>query len=223
MWKKNTINKSSVKPARETRKEKAAKSSARKRAPKPALQTPARANAAPRKLKKIADSKSSGRRAAAKTGREAAAKKAPAAGRKGAREKPARTRPDRTPRITWRLSSRTIMLILLLVLFVALSASPVARNVEATGKLKAMERELTKQQKTTTALEMEIDEARSPAYIDEEARRQRMVAPGEVLYLVTTDSGEPTVEYRLKALQSMDEAWEMIRKVLHCNAPRQAN
>ena len=96
-----------------------------------------------------------------------------------------------------------------------------ARNLEATGKLKAMERQLASQRKTTASLEKEIADARSPSYIEEEARRQRMVAPGEVLYLVTTDAPEPRVEYRLKALQSMDEAWEIVRKVLHCNAPRQ--
>jgi cell division protein FtsB len=124
-------------------------------------------------------------------------------------------------RLLLRLSPRTVIIILLFVIFIALSASPVARNLEATGQLKAMERELATQRKTTAALEKEIDQARSPSYIEEEARLQRMVAPGEVLYLVTTDAAEPKVEYRLKALQSMDEAWEMIRKVLHCNAPRQ--
>ena len=124
-------------------------------------------------------------------------------------------------RLLLRLSPRTVIIILLFVVFIALSASPVARNLEATGQLKAMERELATQRKTTAALEKEIDQARSPSYIEEEARRQRMVAHGEVLYLVTTDAAEPKVEYRLKALQSMDEAWEMIRKVLHCNAPRQ--
>ena len=124
-------------------------------------------------------------------------------------------------RFLLRLSPRTVIILLLFVIFIALSASPVARNLEATGKLKAMERELVKQRKTTASLEKEIEQARSPSYIEEEARRQRMVAPGEVLYLVTTDAAEPQVEYRLKALQSMDEAWEIIRKVLHCNAPRQ--
>ena len=140
----------------------------------------------------------------------------PAVGRRKA-EKEAAGR----ARFLLRLSPRTVIIILLFVIFIALSASPVARNLEATGKLKAMERELAKQRKTTASLEKEIDEARSPSYIEEEARRQRMVAPGEVLYLVTTDAAEPQVEYRLKALQSMDEAWEIIRKVLHCNAPRQ--
>jgi cell division protein FtsL len=125
-------------------------------------------------------------------------------------------------RLTLRsVSPRTVIIGILFVLFFALSASPVARNLEATGKLKAMEKELAKQQKITRSLENEVNEARSLSYIEQEARKERLVAPDEILYLVTTDSEEPNVEYRLKALQSMDEAWEQVRKFLHCNAARQ--
>jgi len=179
--------------------------------------------------KKAPDGRTAKARRGAQSGAVAAQGEQPArtASSKARMKKPEPARKKRAAeagsraRFLLRLSPRTVIILLLFVIFIALSASPVARNLEATGKLKAMERELATQHKTTVALEKEIEQARSPSYIEEEARRQRMVAPGEVLYLVTTDAAEPRVEYRLKALQSMDEAWEMIRKVLHCNAPRQ--
>lgn len=118
------------------------------------------------------------------------------------------------------ISPRFVIIVMLLIIFVALAAGPVARNIEATSRLRAQEKELALEQKTTKALEKEVEEARSMAYIEEEARRQRLVAPNEILYLVTTDAAEPEVEYRLKSMQSMDEAWERIRQALHCGASR---
>ncbi|MHB8895246.1 MAG: FtsB family cell division protein [Candidatus Geothermincolia bacterium] len=133
------------------------------------------------------------------------------------------TRREKT-RWNWRtVSPRTVVIVILFVVFIALSASPVARNFDASGKLRAMERELADQQKTTKSLQKEVAQARSLEYIEQEARRQRMVGPGEVLYLVTTDQEGPKVEFKLKALQSMDEAWERVRQMLHCTASRQAN
>jgi cell division protein FtsB len=240
MWgNKNTINKTSGGKARGSGRkdrerakaatEKAERAPAKKlrkpeqkmRKPEPAKKAAsAKAEREPRKkLRKLEPGPRPGRAAspsrdAGQTSKVTPDK--PAVGRRKA-EKEAAGR----ARFLLRLSPRTVIILLLFVIFIALSASPVVRNLEATGKLKAMERELEKQRKTTASLEKEIDVARSPSYIEEEARRQRMVEPGEVLYLVTTDAAEPRVEYRLKALQSMDEAWEIIRKVLHCNAPRQ--
>jgi cell division protein FtsB len=142
----------------------------------------------------------------------------------GARvKKPKVSEAERAGR-NWRsISPRLVVFVLLLVVFIALSASPVARNFESTGQLRAMELELARQQKTTKSLQKEVAQARSLDYIEQEARRQRMVGPGEVLYLVTTNSKAPEVEYRLKALQSMDEAWERVRQMLHCTASRQAD
>jgi hypothetical protein len=144
------------------------------------------------------------------------------AGGSGARGRKAASSKKGTRRLTLRsISPRTVLVGILFVLFFALSASPVARNLEATGKLKTVEKELARQQKITRSLENEVDQARSLSYIEQEARKERLVAPDEILYLVTTDSAEPNVEYRLKALQSMDEAWELVRKFLHCTAARQ--
>lgn len=148
--------------------------------------------------------------------------------RKGSRKSPAgagkaKTEKEKRKWTVRSISPRTVIILILFVLFIALSASPVARNFEATGKLKAMERELAKQQKVTRSLEDEVNQARSLSYIEQEARKGRLVAPDEILYLVTTDSAEPKVEYRLKALQSMDEAWEQVRKFLHCTAARQTH
>jgi hypothetical protein len=107
----------------------------------------------------------------------------------------------------------------LVVVFVVLSISPVARNLEANTTLKKMESELKKQQAVTESLEKDVGEARSLDYVKKEARRQRMVALGEILYLVTTNSPEREVTYRVKALQSMEEAWARVRQMLH-SVPR---
>lgn len=117
-------------------------------------------------------------------------------------------------------SPKAVVPAILFAVFIALSASPVAGNLEAQSRLRAMERELERERKTTKSLQREMAQARSMEYIEREARRQRLVAPGEVLILVTTDSEGPEVQYRLKALQSMDEAWERVRQMLHCTAGR---
>jgi cell division protein FtsB len=191
----------------------AARAGAKAPAKAPAARQPRRgAEAAPRKQAKVEAAGSRGKQEK-KPRRERAAAKVKETTRKPLRE-----------RFSLRsVTPRAVILFILFAVFIALSASPVARNMEATGHLKAMERELTTQQKTTAALESEVKAAQSLGYVEQEARRQRLVAPGEVLYLVTTDSKEPTVEYRLKALQSMDEAWESVRQALHCTASRQVN
>jgi len=149
--------------------------------------------------------------------------KKPRRDRAAAKVKETSRRPLRERFSRRSVSPRAVILFILFAVFIALSASPIARNMEATGHLKAMERELASQQKSTATLESEVKAAQSLGYVEQEARRQRLVAPGEVLYLITTDSKEPTVEYRLKALQSMDEAWENVRQALHCTASRQVN
>lgn len=115
-----------------------------------------------------------------------------------------------------RLSPRAVILALLLLMFVGFALGPTLRNLEANSRLKGKEAELRKQRSYTESLEKEVKEAGSMRYIEEEARKQRMVAPGEVLYLVTSDDGGPRIEYRVKSLQSMEEAWERVRRVLNC-------
>lgn len=114
------------------------------------------------------------------------------------------------------ISPRTIVWLLIAALFLCLSISPVSRNLEATTRLHSIQAELDEQKAVTRALEREVAEAESLEYIEREARRQRLVAPGEVLYLVTTE-GEEKVEFKIKAIQSMDEAWERVREMLHSN------
>ncbi|MBU4385672.1 MAG: septum formation initiator family protein, partial [Actinobacteria bacterium] len=118
-----------------------------------------------------------------------------------------------------RVSARTVILVILMIFFIAFAVGPVSRNLEATLRLKKKEVELEKQRAATESLEKEMQEARSLDYVEREARRQRMVAPGEVLYLVTPEESELEVEYRVKNLQSMDEAWERVRRMLKCTPP----
>jgi len=115
-----------------------------------------------------------------------------------------------------RVSARMAILAILMVFFIAIAIGPVSRNLEATARLKRKEAELAEQKAATVSLEKEVREARSLEYVETEARRQRMVAPGEVLYLVTTEEKDTEVEYRVKNIQSMDEAWERVRRMLKC-------
>ena len=115
-----------------------------------------------------------------------------------------------------RLSPRVVILALLLLLFVGFALGPTLRNLEANSRLKKKEAELKKQRSCTESLESEVEEASSMSYIEEEARKQRMVTPGEVLYIVTSDGDGSGVEYRVKNLQSMDEAWERVRRMFNC-------
>lgn len=140
-----------------------------------------------------------------------------------AEKKPQRSRASRVGRALVRrvssVSARTVVWLAIASLFVCLSVSPVSRNLEATSRLHRMEAELDEQKSITRALEREVAEAESLEYIEREARRQRLVAPGEVLYLVTTE-GSKEVEVKIKAIQSMDEAWERVREMLHSGTPR---
>ena len=115
-----------------------------------------------------------------------------------------------------RVSARMAILAILMVFFITIAIGPVSRNLEATARLKRKEAELAEQKAATESLEKEVQEARSLEYVEREARRQRMVAPGEVLYLVTTEESDTEVEYRVKNIQSMDEAWERVRRMLKC-------
>ena len=113
-----------------------------------------------------------------------------------------------------RISPRFVIIAILAVVFVAFAFGPTMRNLEATSRLKKKEAELRQQRSLTDDLEKQVKEARSLRYVEAEARRQRMVLPGEVLYLVSSEDEANRVEYRVKSLQSMDEAWERVRQMM---------
>ena len=191
----------------ETRRLKAAKKA------RAAQETPARKSAGRPGQKRALGAKGDGGASGRK--RQAAGATSPRTRKKAA--VPAASGRERTRKV---VSPKTVVPAILVAVFIALSASPVASNLEAQSRLRAMKRELTRERKTTKSLQGEMVQARSMEYIEQEARRQRLVAPGEVLILVTTDSKGPEVWYRLKALQSIDEAWERVRQMLHCGAER---
>jgi cell division protein FtsB len=171
--------------------------------------------AAPSGNRRTGDREDSGRarsRASGGTGRGSR----PAAGAKTAAADPGRK--TIAARISG-ISPRTVMILALFVLFVVLSVSPVTRNLEATTRLNSLEGELKNQRAVTESLEKDVAEAGTLDYVEKEARKQRLVAPGEILYLVTTDSSENEVKYRVKAIQSKDEAWARVRQMLH-SVPR---
>ncbi len=116
-------------------------------------------------------------------------------------------------------SPRAAIIIALFVLFVVLSVSPVSRNLEARSRLNRLADELKNQKAVTESLKKDVAEAGTLDYVEKEARKQRLVAPGEILYLVTTDSSENEVKYRVKAIQSKEEAWARVRQMLH-SVPR---
>lgn len=138
---------------------------------------------------------------------------------RGGRNRPGSRKPNTLARLA-RVSPRTYVMIAVVVLFLVLSVSPVTRNIEATHRLRDMESELNKQKALTASLEKDVEEAKSLEYIEKEARRQRLVAPGEVLYLISSEQDDSSIHYKVKSLQSMDEAWERLRRMLHCTAGR---
>ena len=125
----------------------------------------------------------------------------------------------RRQRKTWavrlsRISPRVVILAILAVVFIAFAFGPTTRNLEANHRLKQKEIELKRQRSVTDALEKQVKEARSLGYVEAEARRQRLVMPGEVLYLVSSKDEVSKIEYRVKSLQSMDEAWERVAQMM---------
>jgi len=122
-----------------------------------------------------------------------------------------------------RVSPRAVMLAILVIVFFAFAFGPTMRNLEATSQLKKKEAELRRQESMTAALEKQVAGARSLMFVETEARRQRLVKPGEVLYLVTSEDEGSKVEYRVKSLQSMDEAWERVRQMISPPSARGGN
>lgn len=117
------------------------------------------------------------------------------------------------------ISPRMAIMAVLVVMFAALSVAPVTRNLEATSRLRKLQSELKEEQAVTEALQGDVAEAGTLEYVEKEARRQRLVAPGEVLYLVTTDSRGDDIEYRVKSIQSIEEARSRVRRMLY-SVPR---
>lgn len=145
---------------------------------------------------------------------EGSARKSGGAGTRGSAS---RLREDsRARRLLSRVSPRTAIVLVLVAFFIAFAFGPTMRNLEATSKLKQKEAELAREREYTASLEEEVEEASSLQYIEEEARKQRMVSPGEVLYVVTTEDECQEIEYKVKNFQSMDEVWERVRLMMNC-------
>lgn len=124
---------------------------------------------------------------------------------------------EKRPPIYSRISPKVAILIILFGVFIAFSIGPVTRNIEATSKLRDKEKELKEEAKTTEALEAEVEEARSLEHIEREAREQHMAAPGETVYIITSERNEEDPDVKVKSPQSMDEAWERVRWYLECS------
>ena len=109
-----------------------------------------------------------------------------------------------------RVSPRVVILFIVFAACAAFAFSPLMRDIDAVSKRKKVEAKLKDEKATTEKLQSQLKDAASKLYVEQEARKQRLVVPGETLYLVTTD-GDNHVSYRVKNLQSMEEAWERIR------------
>jgi hypothetical protein len=119
-----------------------------------------------------------------------------------------------------RVSPRVVILVIVFAACAAFAFSPLMRDIDAVSKRKKVEAKLKDEKTTTEKLQRKLKDAASKLYVEQEARKQRLVAPGETLYLVTTD-GDTHVSYRVKNLQSMEEAWERIRVMTNSAGTRQ--
>lgn len=124
------------------------------------------------------------------------------------------------PGLLKRISPRSIIFLILLGVFIAFSIGPITRNIEATSRLKAEEKKLAEEKNTTDGLKKEVKEARSLEHIEEEARSQHMVAPGETVYVITSGAEKGDTDVQIKNLQSMDEAWGRVQQLLNCKYER---
>lgn len=113
-----------------------------------------------------------------------------------------------------RISPRVVIIVVLLAACAAFAFSPLMRDIDAVSKRRKVEAKLTEEKTRTAQLERELKVAKSKQYVEQEARKQRLVAPGETLYLVTTDTGG-NVKYRVKKIQSMDEAWNRVNIMMN--------
>lgn len=166
---------------------------------------------------------------AGKAGRSTVAKGKAGAGaaKKGGKKRSADTvkRKERRglqPGLLQRISPRSIIFLILLGVFIAFSIGPVTRNIEATSRLKAEEKKLAEEKKATDALKKEVKEARSLEHIEEEARSQHMVAPGETVYVITSEAEKGEADIQIKNLQSIDEAWGRVQQLLNCKYEKPA-
>ncbi|MDD5748798.1 MAG: septum formation initiator family protein [Actinomycetota bacterium] len=117
------------------------------------------------------------------------------------------------------VSPRLIILVSLGVFFVCVSFGPISRNIESTGKLREKEEELATEKRTTEKLEKEVKGAHTMEYVEKEARKQRMIMPGEILYVINREGDFSGTKYKIKDIQSMEEAWERVRLFMNCMAP----
>ncbi len=113
------------------------------------------------------------------------------------------------------LSPRVVIIVVVLAACSAFVFSPLMRDLDSASKRRKVEAKLKEEKAKTSKLQQEMKGASSKQYVEQEARKQRLVSPGETLYLVTTEGGAQ-VKYRVKNLQSMDEAWARIRLMMNC-------
>lgn len=115
--------------------------------------------------------------------------------------------------------SRIKVAILCIVILIgcALVSVPLMRNIQSKARLEEKKAELADQKKNTEDLESRVREASTLEYVEREARKQRLVKAGEVLYLITPEDNEEESGYRFKSVESMEEAWDIIRKVINCS------
>ncbi|MDD5447991.1 MAG: septum formation initiator family protein [Actinomycetota bacterium] len=149
----------------------------------------------------------------------------PARGRTAPKGASRSSSPVQSGRASRKKSSRSLSLrkltpLLLFATFVAIAVGPVSANIKSSSRLEAKEKELAAEREITTELREQVRKAKTLRYVEEEARRQRLVAPGETLYIVAPDGSREKTEYRVKGIQSMDEAWERVRKMLCCKHGR---
>ncbi len=111
---------------------------------------------------------------------------------------------------------KIVILCIVILIGCFLVAVPIMRNIQSKARLNEKKEELAEQKRITEELESRVREATSLEFVEREARKQRLVKPGETLYLITMRKKEAESGYRVKRLESMEEAWEMIRKTINC-------
>ena len=115
----------------------------------------------------------------------------------------------------FKASWRTIIVFLIIIFFFGFAAGPVSRSLSANSRLREAELELQRQRGVTASLERQVKEASTMEFVEVEARKQRLVKEGEQLYLVTADGEGRETVYRVKGIQSKEEAKERVRKMMN--------
>ena len=154
-------------------------------------------------------------RAAAK-GKATAAAVGAKAGRSRDRAKTAAVlRPASRPDTAGKGTRKAAIVGACVLVAIGIAFSPVIDTIRANGRLNVANKELKEQKTVTESLKKEIAEAKTLEYVEAEARRQRKVERGEILYVVSSSENDNSeVEYRVRPLRSMEEARERVVRML---------